>query len=547
LKKFGAVFAVLAIAAVTAIGLASCGSSGSSSTSGKEGGTLNATYASFPDYLDPQLSYTAEGWTAMYDTYLPLLTYKHASGTAGSEVIPGLAKALPKVTNGGKTYTLFLRRGLKYSNGQPVKASDFRYSVERMFKLNSPGSPFYTDIVGAEKFAETKSGGIPGIKTNDKTGEIVIHLVKPRGTFNNELGLLFVAVIPKGTPVRNLTPSPPPATGPYVITKSEPGRGWSYERNPAWTKTNAKLIPEVPSGHVDKIDITVVRNNSTQVNEIERGKTDWMQNPPPPDLYAKVKEKYEGTQLRVEPTVSTYYFWMNMKKPPFNDLKVRQAVNYALNSEAFERIYSGQLKGSHQILPPGMPGHQEFDLYPYNMAKAKRLIREANPTDRNITVWTDTEPENSEATAYYQNVLTKLGFNAKLKEINADTYTTVIGNQSTPDLDTGWYDWFEDYPHPNDYFQPLLSGESILKTNNTNFSMTDIPALNAKVASLGETALDPQREAGYAELDKNYMEQAPWAPYGTRTITTFVSSAIDLNKVIYNPTFEDDLTSFQFK
>ena len=116
----------------------------------------------FPDYLDPALSYTAEGWTAMYDTYIPLLTYAHASGKAGSEVIPGLAKSLPKITDGGKTYTLFLRKGLKYSDGSPVKASDFTFAVERMFKLNSGGSPFYTDIVGAEKFAETKKGGIPG-------------------------------------------------------------------------------------------------------------------------------------------------------------------------------------------------------------------------------------------------------------------------------------------------------------------------------------------------------------------------------------------------
>lgn len=543
MRQRGFAVAVIALAAVASFALVSCGGS---SSSGKEGGTLKGSYASFPDYLDPALSYTAEGWTAMYDTYLPLLTYKHASGTAGSEVVPALAKALPKITNGGKTYTLFLRKGLKYSNGKPVEASDFPYSVERMFKLNSPGSPFYTGIVGAEKFAETKTGGISGIKTNDKTGEIVINLVKPRGTFNNELGMMFVALLPKGTPVRNLTASPPPATGPYEITKSEPGRGWSYARNPAW-KTNAALVPEVPSGHVDKIDIAVVRNNSTEVNEIERGKTNWMQNPPPPDLYAKVKEKYEGTQLRVEPTVSVYYFWMNMQKPPFDDLKVRQAVNYALNSEAFERIYSGQLKGLHGILPPGMPGHEAFDLYPYNMAKAKQLIKEANPSDRNITVWADDEPENAEATAYYQSVLTKLGFNAKLKEINADTYTQVIGNQSTPDLDTGWYDWFEDYPHPNDYFQPLLAGESILPTGNTNFSMTDIPALNAKITSLGEVPLGPKQEAGYAALDKEFMEQAPWAPYGTRTITTFVSSDIDLDKVIYNPTFENDLTSFQFK
>jgi peptide/nickel transport system substrate-binding protein len=110
LNKLGVVLAVTAASALAMFGLDSCGGA---SSGGKEGGTLQVTYASFPDYLDPQLSYTAEGWTAMYDTYIPLLTYAHAEGSAGSKVIPGLAKSMPKITNGGKTYTLFLRKGLK--------------------------------------------------------------------------------------------------------------------------------------------------------------------------------------------------------------------------------------------------------------------------------------------------------------------------------------------------------------------------------------------------------------------------------------------------
>ena len=542
MKKLGAIFAVVGFAAFAALGLASCGGS-----TGKEGGTLLGTYSSFPDYLDPQLSYTVEGWTAMYDTYIPLLTYAHANGAAGSKVVPGLAKELPKITNGGKTYTLFLRQGLKYSNGTPVKASDFTFAVERLFKVNSGGSPFYTDIVGAEKFQKTKSGGIGGIETNDKTGEIVIHLVKPRGTFTNELGLMFAAPVPPDTPAKDQSPHPPPATGPYVITSSDPGRSWSYERNPEWAKNNAKLMPDLPSGHVDKINITVIHNRSTQVNDLEQGKFDWMQNPPPPARYPEVKNKYEGTQFRVEPTISTYYFWMNMTKPPFNNLKVRQAVNYAVNAEALERIYAGQLAPNQQILPPGMPGYKKFELYPHNMAKAEALIKEANPTDRNITVWTDSESENSEAGAYYQDVLKKLGFNAKLKIINADNYFAVIGNLSTPELDTGWGDWFEDYPHPNDFFNPLFSGESILPTNNSNFSQIDVPSLNKEIKRLGEEPLGPSQEKQYAGLDKAYMEQAPWAPYGSEKLSTFVSDSIDLGKVIWNPTFEDDLTSFQFK
>ena len=446
----------------------------------------------------------------------------------------------------GKTYTLFLRPGLKYSNGTPVKASDFTFAVERLFKVNSGGSPFYTGIVGAEKFAETKTGGIPGIETNDKSGEIVIHLTKPRGTFTNELGLMFVAPVPPDTPATNQSPNPPPATGPYVITKSDPGKGWSYERNPYWAKANSEAMPDLPSGHLDKINITIIRNASTQVNDIEQGKFDWMQTQPPPDRYPEVKRKYEGTQFRVEKTISTYYFLMNVNKPPFDDLKVRQAVNYAVDPAALERIYVGTLAGTQQILPPGMPGYEKFELYPHDMAKAKQLIAEANPSDRNITVWGDNESENEAAVTYYQDVLEKLGFHTTLK-ILGDNYFTVIGNQSTPDLDTGWLDWFQDYPHPNDFFQPLLAGESILPTNNTNLSEIDDPKLNDKIAKLGEEPLGPDQEGEYAALDKGYMEQAPWAPYGNRTVSTFVSSAVDLDKVIFNPTFGQDLTSFQFK
>jgi peptide/nickel transport system substrate-binding protein len=238
---------------------------------------------------------------------------------------------------------------------------------------------------------------------------------------------------------------------------------------------------------------------------------------------------------------------MNTTKAPFDDLKVREAVNYAVDPAALERIYAGSLVAAHQILPDEMPGHRAFNLYPHNMTKAKALFKEANPSDRDITVWTDDESPNNEAGAYYQDVLTKLGFNAKLKTVGADSYTIIIGNETTPDLDTGWADWFVDYPHPNGFFQPLLAGESIAPTNTYNFSRMDDPKLNAKISKLSAEQLGPKQEDEYAALDKEYMEQAPWVPYGSNTTSTFVSSEIDLDKVVFNPTFGQDLTSFQFK
>jgi len=533
---------VALIGLAVVLGLAACGKSG-----GKEGGTLTASAAAFPDYLDPALSQSAEGWNAMYDTYIPLLTYAHASGKAGSQVIPGLARAMPKIGEGGRTYTLFLRKGLKYSDGKPVKASDFPATVERVFKVNSGGSPFYEDIVGAEKFAKTKQGGIAGIEADDASGEIVIHLASPRSTFTDELAMPYVALLPAGTPDRDLTADPPPATGPYAITSSKPGRGWEYARNPVWKSSNGALMPEIPGGHVDKIQFTVVRNGSTQVNDVEQGRSDWMQNAPPADRYAEVKSRFEGTQFRVDDTNSTYFFWLNATEPPFNDVRVRQAANYAVNREALERIYAGQLAATEQILPPGMPGYEKFDLYPYSLAKARKLIAEANPSDRQVTVWSDNESPNNEAAEYVAGALGKIGLEAKLKVLNSDNYFSVVGNATTPDLDVGYASWFQDYPHPNDFFQPLLSEAAITPTDASNLGRFADPKLNAEIERLSEQPLGPEQEAAYADLDREFMEQAPWIPYGTATAATFVSSAIDLDKVVFNPTFSQDLTSFQFK
>lgn len=539
MRKLGALMAVIGASAL-ALGLASCGDDG-----GEEGGTLSVSFAAYPE-LDPQLSYTAEGWTSIYNTYIPLLTYAHAEGSEGSEIIPGLAEDLPTVSEDGKTYELTLRDGLKYSDGSPVKASDFKASVERLFEIESGATPFFLDIAGAEDFLEEKADNVSGIVVDDESGQIAIELNGPSGTFENELAMPFTAPVPAGTPAKDQTPNPPPATGPYEIAESNPGRGIVFERNPQWDGNNADVLSDLPGGHVDRIEVDIVRNQSTQVNEVEQNETDWMFDALPPDRVSQVEAKFEGTQYREVPSINTYFFWMNTTQPPFDDLKVRQAVNHAIDPAALERIFAGQLEAGQQILPPGMPGYEEFELYPNDMAKAKALLREAKPSDTEITVWTDSLSPNDDAGAYYQDVLEQLGFEVELKVLG-DNYFSVIANTSTPDLDTGWANWFEDYPHPNDFFEPLLSGESIAPTNNTNLAQIDVAELNEKIARLGAVQLDSEVESEYAELDREFMELAPWAPFGSRSLSLFVSDRVDFDEVIWNPTFSGDLTSFQLK
>ena len=478
------IFCVVA-SALAALALAACGSGGSSTggtgSTGKEGGTLLGAYAAFPDYLDPALSHTGEGWTAMYDTYIPLLTYAHANGAAGGKVIPGWRPAMPKVSADGKTYTLKLREGLRYSNGEPVRASDFTHALERVYRLNSGGSPFYDDIVGAEASRRPRRAASPAIETDDKTGRDHDPPDPPARHLRERAGAAVRRPPPRQDPERRPLREPASGHRPLRHHQLQAGLGLGIRTQSAVGEERTEADAADPFRPRRQDQIQVLRNPQTrgQRGRSRSSSTGWRTRCRR-TATRKSPPEYEGSQFRVEPTVSTYFFWMNTTTAPFDDVKVRQAVNYAIDPRALERIYSGRLEGSQQILPTGMPGGAKLDLYPHDLSKAKELIAEANPSDREITVWTESEPPSKDVGAYYQGVLEELGFKVTLKVLGPDNYFNVIGNTSTPNLDTGWANWFEDYPHPNDFFQPLLAEESIAPVNGTNLSRFADPRLIAE-------------------------------------------------------------------
>jgi peptide/nickel transport system substrate-binding protein len=534
--------AALACLVAVATLLAGCG--GGSRHDERES-VLRGTTTSFPDYLDPALSLSIEGWSAMWNTYVPLLTYRHASGRRGTELIPGLATALPRVGDGGRTYTLTLRRGLRFSDGEAIVASDFRHAVERTLALNSGGSPLFEDIVGARRFARAKHGGIAGIATDDASGRIVIHLREATGTFVYALATLYGAPLPAHTPAKDLSSNPPPASGPYEIVASHPGRDWEYERNPEWAKVDGPLLPQLPAGHYERIAIAVDANPQTQVHAVESGEADWMVDPPPTDDLARLRRGPGGARLMVSPEVDSYYFWMNTRAAPFDDLRVRRAVNYAIDPGAFERIYGPLMKPMQQVLPASMPGHRPFRLYPHDLAKAKALVAAADPRQRAVAVWTNSYPPNREAGEYFEGVLRQIGLRPTLKVISPTNYFTVIGNPSTPDLDSGLGNWLLEYPHPNSFLEPQLTGAGIRSTNETNWARLEDPALEARVARLRREPLGRPQEAAYARLDRAFMREAPWAPFGSTRQATLVSAAVDADRLVVSPVFGQDLTSFR--
>ncbi|WP_199255145.1 ABC transporter substrate-binding protein [Mycolicibacterium mengxianglii] len=544
LRKTAVLFAT---ATVATFGVAACG--GDDGAEGSGGGEINISMTSFPDYIDPQLSYTVEGWETLYNTYVPLLTYKHAKGEDGAQVVPGLAEAMPDVSPDGKIYKLKMRSNMKYSDGTPIKASDFTYAIQRLFKADSGGSVFFDGIVGATEYADGSADTISGIVTDDTTGDITITLKDANGTFENLLGLMFAAPVPPSTPLSDdATNNPPPSSGPFMITNVEAPQTLTLERNPNFQTVKDAGATEVADVNVDKVTVTQNKSNTAQVTGVEQNTIDFMVDPPDADRMQEVTSRF-GDRFRLEESINTFYFWMNTQTAPFNDLRVRQAVNYAIDPEALNRVFGGRLHPTQQILPPGMPGYEEYKLYPGpDMNKAKQLIAEANPADRDITVWTNDEPDRKRIGEYYHDVLNQLGFNATLKVIAGDVYFTTIGNNSTPDLDTGFGNWYQDFPHPDDFFRPLLNSASILPTNGNNYSRASIPGLDAKMNELLTKQLsDGDTEQQYAALDKAFMEQAVWAPYGNDQTATFVSDRIDFDKASSHILFTQDWSALALK
>jgi peptide/nickel transport system substrate-binding protein len=545
-------------AAGLALVAAGCGGSSSSSsgnnkstTSSSGGSSSGKTFPNFRiaydtgiDFLDPGLSYTVEGWSIMWNVYLPLLGYKHVNGPDGATIVPYLAQDLPKVTDGGKTYTLTLRKGIKYSDGTAVKASDFKASIERDFKVDSPGVGFFGNIVGADQFSKTKSGGISGITADDSTGQITIKLNSPQGDFENILATTFAALIPASTPAKDQSTTPAPATGPYMIKSYKPNKQAIVVRNPNFDAS--KFDGNIPSGNPDKMTIDIIGDPGVALQRTISGQDDYDFQQPPPDRLSSIQQKY-ADQIKVYTPANTYYFFMNTKVAPFNNLKVRQAVEYAINREALVRIYGGLAQPTENVLPPTYPQYKKLNLYPYNLQKAKQLIKQAGATGAQVTVWNHQRGIDPKATDYLVDVLNSIGLKAKSKIINAAVYWTTIGNQATK-AQIGFADWFQDYPHPLDWFDVLLNGNRITQTHNNNYSNFDDPAVNAKIDALKkEPSLTASVNSQWAQVDKMVDQQAAWAAFLNRQFIDFFNSDMDLSCYVNHVLYQFDFATICHK
>jgi peptide/nickel transport system substrate-binding protein len=549
----------LTIAALgaTAVLAAGCGGSDSADTASggsgsdvatKSGGTLTGYYTSFPDFLDPALSYTQEGWTALWTVYTPLLTYAHEEGAGGAELKPGLAEAMPTISDDGLTYKLKLRDGLTYSDGSAVKASDFEHTIKRVLNLESGGSSFYQGIEGATEYLKAgKSGGdISGITTDDATGDITIKLTEADGQFNFYLAMDFAGLVPGDTKFDNATSNPPPGVGPFEFANVKAGRAFSLVKSKTF-----KGLPDVPVAKADRIDMTVVKNQRREAQDVLNNKVDFLQDPPPPDqlreLRTAAKDRYKEYV-----TNSQYYYFLNLREKPFDNEQVRQAVATAIDKRALARIFGGLLAPSCNFLPPGMAGYTKVDPCPWgdplaapDIAKAKTMIKEAGAEGQEVKVWGNDEDPSAPVTEYLADVLNQIGLKAKPRIVEASVYFSTIGNQSTK-AQAGFANWFQDFPSPANFLF-LVDGKSIQSTNNQNFGNVDDPEINTLIAAANKETDVASAAKKYAAVDRKLVEKAYVIPYGNRKLTKITSERIAFDAALFHPVYALDLTTLALK
>jgi peptide/nickel transport system substrate-binding protein len=561
MRKYTRSALACALAVGSAVVVAACGGGGGSSTSGtaasstpsnaKNGGTITLVMGTAPDSLDPGFGYTTQAAEPDWLSYTGLTTYAHQSGTAGGQLIPGLATSMPQISNGGKTYTATLRKGLTFSNGKPVKASDFTYTVERALKIPWGGSGQFIagTIVGAKAYAAGKAKTISGIKADDATGKITINLTSPYGAFGNVLAFPSLGLVPSGSPMKNMPNNPPPGVGPYKITNIVPNQSFELVRNPAWAKMN---IPGIPAGHVD-VKVKISSNVDANALSVLNGKADvfdWADTIPGsllPQIQAKASGQYQKKVMN-----STYYVFMNTQNKPFSSQLAREAVVTGLNQNAMSRLGSGTLIPGCYFLPPGMVGHPTAPC-PYgdpskggDLAKAKQLVKQSGMAGTKVTVWSETRSPRQQWMTYYTSFLNQIGFKATQKVIADATYFSTIGNLKLHPQ-TGFADWNQDFPNPIDFYL-LVQGSAILPTNNENFGEVKDPKIDSESTKLGAVPTSQLNSIAskWQALDQYVAQKAYIGVFGYQTFPAFISSRMSSNYV-FHPLYGWDWSSFSLK
>ena len=509
------------------------------SPSAHRGGTLRYEIAPEPGAfpcgcVDPAEGNSDSGpvLSLVYDS---LVTFRRVPGVGGSTLVADLAESVPQPSDGGRTYTFQLRRGLRFSDGTPVRPTDFRVSLQRAIRLGS--APFFDSIPGASACTPRRCDLSAGIETDDAARTITIHLAHPDAEFLYEL--VLPAVTPANVPARLLRRHAAPGTGPYAITAITPGRELRLTRNPYFHSWSSEARPD---GYPDTIVASMSADAAAQVSAVQSDRSDAVVFAGGYSGLDRLAESRaiafaDASRVHAGPAPTNSYLFVNVGVRPFDDPRVGQALNFAIDRRRVLELAGGSSLNalSCQVLPPGLPGFTPACPYTRDvgagggwtgpdLARARRLVAASGTRGQRVEVLGP--PKFAPVVRYAREVLEQLGYRARVRVISpVDAYYAYI-NDLRHHAQVMFFNWYGAFPTPTTFFEPLGCAHLLrASSNNENPAGFCDHGLDAGVtAALAAHGADAN--ARWAGLDQQFLAAAPAVPLFSRRMLLLVSDRV---------------------
>jgi ABC-type transport system substrate-binding protein/DNA-binding SARP family transcriptional activator/streptogramin lyase len=516
------------------------------------GGTLRMIHTDgILDTIDPAAS---TSWDIPPPKYLGLtndglVTLDHASGPEGARLVPDLAVALPRPSAEGTVYAFRLRPGIRFSNGTRLGAGDVRHSFERLFELHSSGADVYSAILGAGACVRSprRCDLARGIRTDDRTGTVTFTLAHPDPDFLYKLTLPYADVLPASAPDHEAK-APLPATGPYMIVSYTPGKRLRMARNPYFHQWSAAAQPD---GYPDRIEMRLELTASQGARRIAEGADDLMTSLGPiPGSDPGYFLVHHPNQVHANPGMGTNFDFLNVRVPPFNDLRVRRALNLALDRGRIAAAEGGPsvAQPTCQLLPPGIAGYGPYCPYTRHpdgagnwhgpdLARARKLVAASGTKGMKVTVWDVGCRPCVEGDAVVRT-LRELGYRASHRIPNVSVlsfYNKANNSRNRYQIIGGG--WGADYPSADDFLGKLtcsyfVPANGVATTDASEFCDHSYDMQVERAAVLQNTDT-PAANKLWTRLDHELTDRAILLPTVTLSPTDLVSRRV--GDYHYNP------------
>ena len=496
----------------------------------KQGGSVVITYKDDLATLDPAVGYDWQNWSIIKSIFDGLMDYE--PGT--TKLIPDLAESYD-ISPDGLTYTFKLRDGVKFHNGRAMTAADVKWSIERAVNpaTQSPGAGYFSNIVGYDDVASKKATTLSGITTpDDKT--VVIKLSSPNAAFLHIMAINFGYVVPKEEVEKYGADfgHHPVGTGAFKFVEWNLGQNLVLERNKDYFR---KGVP-----YLDKMTFEFGQEPTVNLLRLQKGEVDILGDGIPPAQFVQVTGDAANKPLIVAgEQLHTGYVAINVKIKPLDNVKVRQAINMAVNKQRIVQIINGRAHVANQVLPPAMPGFDpNYKGYAYDPAQAKKLLAEAGFPDGFATelyvMNTDPQPRIAQA---IQQDLAGIGIKAAIKAVaQAEVIQAGGTDGQAPMVWSGGLAWIADFPDPSNFYSVILGCAGAI-SGGWNWSWYCNPDLD-KRAAVADAMTDPAKAAdrnkAWASIFADVMKDAPWVPIMNEIRYTMHSPKVGGDPAVFN-------------